>query len=413
MRKTLIFIWLIVSSLCSNAQQVLPVQHDTLFEQGKYANELVLSGIADYNSTSLENDLMKRLLYGGVITEGIKNHSFGNHGSLNRFGADITGEFEYKNYSLKCFKKDQIGMVVKGGYYNYASLIYSKDLFGLTFYGNDKYKGETADFSGTRCLGMAFQKVGLGFFNKQSKNSVTLNVYAISNYAEGNIYSGQLFQSESEDSVSLSLTGNADFSSSNSFVKGWGAGVDLDFRLPVKMSETRTAIVRFEARNLGVCAFSESLTRYQADTIIHFQGYTLNQLFSNSENASNKLNVLDSLGVDSLGVRKWRFIPAYIQIGKIVSENDPSSVQTFYGIRMYGLSAFAPMLYAGVHYRLAKYADLGMSASIGGFGKLRFGLYTNWKFGSYSLGVGSENITGMFQKNARGESISFRLRCVL
>ena len=413
MRKLLISIWLIIGSLPALAQQVLPVQHDSLFEQGKYAHELVLSGIADYNSTSLENDLMKRLLYGGVITEGIKNHSFGNHNSINRFGADITGEFEYKNYSLKWFKKDVIGLVLKGGYYNYASLIYNKDLFGLAFYGNEKYKGETADFSGTRFLGMAFQKLGLGFFNKQSKNSVTLNVYSISNYAEGNIYSGQLFQSESADSVSLSLTGNMDFSRSDKFIKGWGAGVDLDFRLTVKMSETRTAIVRFEARNLGVCAFNESLTRYHSDTIVHFQGYTLDQLFSNSENTSNKLDLLDSLGVDSLGVRKWRFIPAYIQIGKIVSENDPAAVQTFYGLRMYGLSAFAPMLYAGIHYKLAKYANLGMSAAIGGFGKLRFGLYSNWKFGNYSLGLGSENITGMFQKNARGESISIRLRCVL
>jgi hypothetical protein len=410
MRK-IILILSLVSSITSIAQQVLPIQHDTLFEQGKYAHELIMSGIADYNSTSLDNDLMKKMVYGGVITEGIKNHSFGNHGSVNRFGADISAEMDYRNYALKCFKKEQIGFLIKGGYYNYASLIYSKDLFGLTFYGNEKYLGQSADFSGTRFLGMAFQKVGFGFFNKQSKNAVSLNFYSISNYAEGNIFTGELFQSPSVDSVSLALIGNMDFTSAKTFVKGWGAGIDLDFRLPVKINETRTAIVRFEAKNLGICAFNEPLTRYQADTIIHFQGYTLDQLFSNSGNSSTKLNMLDSLGVDSLGVRKWRFIPAYIQVGKIVSENDPAAVQTFYGLRMYGLSAFAPMLYGGIHYKLAKFADLGISAAIGGFGKLRFGLYSNWKLGNCYLGIGSENLTGMFQRNAKGESISIRLRC--
>jgi hypothetical protein len=78
---------------------------------------------------------------------------------------------------------------------------------------------------------------------------------------------------------------------------------------------------------------------------------------------------------------------------------------------MYGLSAFAPMLYGGIHYKLAKFADLGISAAIGGFGKLRFGLYSNWKLGNCYLGIGSENLTGMFQRNAKGESISIRLRC--
>jgi len=389
-------------------QQTLPVQHDTLFEKGSFKHELILSGIADYNANALENELMKKLLYGGQITDGIKNRSFGNQRSVNRFGADVSAELEYRNYHVTPFKNERLGIVIKGGYYNYASLIYSKDLYGLAFYGNEKYLGQTASFSGTRFTGMSFQKVGFGFFDKVTKNSVSLNVYSISNFAEANIYAGQLFQSDKVDSVSLTLNGNATYASSNQYIKGLGAGIDLDFRLPVQVSETKTAIIRFEAKNLGFCSFVDKVTNYQADSTVHFSGYTLDQL----QQSTSKLSLMDTLGIHKSLITKWRFLPAYFQVGKIVSDNDPSAVQTFYGIRMYGLSAYAPMVYAGLHYKLAKWADLGMSVMTGGFGRLRFGLYSNYRVGKCTLSVGSENVAGIFQKSALGESISIRLRCL-
>jgi hypothetical protein len=413
MRAIGVICFLLLSKIVVIAQHTLPIQQDTLFEKDQFKHEIIISGVAEYASNSIENDLMKKLLYGGQITNGIKNKSFGHHGSVNRIGADVTGELEYRNYHFNSFKKEKLGFLIKAGYYNYASLIYNKDLFGLAFYGNEQYLGQTANISGTRFVGMSFQKAGFGFFNKQSKNSVSLNFYSVSNYADGNIYIGELFQSQSGDSVSLGLTGNVDYTSTRSFVKGYGAGIDLDFRLPVKINEFRTSIIRFEAKNLGVFLFNKPLTRYEADTIVHFGGFTLSQLFSNNQNSTQKLNVLDSLGVDSVGVRKWRFIPAYFQVGKVVSENDPANVQVFYGIRMYGLAAFAPLIYGGLHYKIARFADLGLSAIVGGFGGLRYGLYSNWKFGNFILGLGTENLTGMFQRNARGESISIRLRCLL
>jgi hypothetical protein len=395
-----------------SAQQLLPVQHDTVFHHGTFSHELILSATAEYTSTSLDNELTRRFLYGGQITEELKNYSFKNQKKVNRFGADISGDFEYRNYVSTLFKKDRIGFMLKGGYYNYASLLYGKDLFGLIFYGNERYLDQSADFSGTRFLGMSFQKMGFGFFDKQTKNSATLNLYSVSNFAEGNIKAGQLFQSASADSVSLTLDGTMKYSSSKSFSKGLGAGMDLDFRIPIRLKNKKTAIIRLEAKNLGICSFTQPITRYQSDTTTHLNGYTLEQLLS-FEAKNVKPSLLDTLGVDQSQIRKWRFLPAYIQIGKIVSEQETAKIQTYYGIRMYGLAAYLPMVYAGLQYKLAPFAHLGVSMMAGGFGNLRFAFYSNWRFSKCSLAFGSENMLGIFYKYAKGESLSVRLRCVI
>ncbi len=89
-----------MSALFSLAQSMMPIQHDTL----QLDQELIVSGIADFSSTSLQNELMQKLFYGGEITFGIKNRSFIDHKGINRFGADISGEVEYRNLKLNLFK---------------------------------------------------------------------------------------------------------------------------------------------------------------------------------------------------------------------------------------------------------------------------------------------------------------------
>ncbi len=400
-----LFFW--IGFMFSNAQSMMPIQQDTL----NLEHELIVFGVADYSSTSLSNELMKTMLYGGEISYGIKNRSFINHKGINRFGADISGEIEYRDFRINLFKNPNWGLTIKSGYCNYISLLYSKDLYGLTFFGNDNYLGKNVNISGTRFLGMSFQKFGFGVVDKKSKSSVSLNLYSLSNYAEATIFDGNLFQSSTADSVSLTMQGNFDFSGGSTFVKGVGAGVDLDLRVPVILREGKTSIIQFQSKNLGVCNFQENITRYTADTSIYFSGLNFDQIYGGNSIFNNNFSLVDSLGIDSFGIRKWRFLPCFIQVGKIVNELDSSNVQAFYGIRLYSTSAFVPMLYGGLHYRLSKVFGLGLNISYGGYSNTRFGLYTQWQIGDFSLGISSENLTGFFLKDAKGESILIRLRC--
>jgi hypothetical protein len=390
-------------------QQLLPIQYDTSL----YSQEFFMQGLADYGATSLHNDLTKKFLYGGAITNDIKDRSNKSHNGINRVGADVSGEMEYRNYSVNLFKKQNLGFLVKGGYYNYLSLIYAKDLFGLAFYGNESYLGENIDFSGTRFSAISFQKVGFGIIDKKTKSNVALNFYSISNFSEGQIRSGQLFQSEDGDSVNLGLDGTIEMAAGSNFFKGYGIGVDLDFKIPVIFRADKVSFIQFTAKNLGVSYLNSPITRYSADTNIAYTGFEFQQLYGESSILDGNISVLDSLGIDSTSVKKVRFLPGYFQVGKIVDEMNPARIQSFFGLRVYPSIAYTPLLFAGAQIKALPWLDFGAHASYGGFTNFRVGLYSQIKFSSWSFGLATEDLVGMVSPNGRGQSIITRLRVKL
>lgn len=405
MRLNFLFLLLGLNSV-GFAQQLLPIQHDT----NAYNQEYIINGVADFGATSIQNSLSSKFLFGGNITNEIKDNSYTKHKGINRLGVDFSSEFEYRNMKVNLFKKENLGFIIKAGYYTYVSSLYSKDLFGLTFYGNENYLGENANFSGTRFSSMSFQKIGFGAINKKTKSTVSLNFYSISNYAEGNIREGKLFQSASGDSVSLTFDGEFQYASTNTFVKGYGIGVDLDFRIPVVLREGKTSYIQFLAKNLGVAHIYSAVTRYAADTIISFDGFTFNQLVGDANIFNSNSSILDTLGIDSTSITKVRFLPGFIQIGKIVDVMCTSKVQSFFGVRMYPSVSYVPMIYAGVHYKTTKWLDLGANVSYGGYTALRFGLYSQINLKKFAVGISSEDLVGFVSKSGMGQSIILRLR---
>ena len=109
------------------AQNMLPLLNDSSIGNGK--QYFVFSGVADYQSTSIGKDITKSFFYGGLIDTEMKLRSSNRHDEINRFGLEMNAEFDYRNEKLQLFKDSLIGLIVKGGIYNFSSLIYSKDLF--------------------------------------------------------------------------------------------------------------------------------------------------------------------------------------------------------------------------------------------------------------------------------------------
>ena len=113
------------------SQSWLPIQHDTLLNR---KHEFIFSGTGDYASTSLHKSLTNKLLFGGEITDDIKEKSLKLHRGINRFGLDLSSEIEYRNYTTNLFKKNTWGFVVKAGYFSFINALYSQDFYELTFY---------------------------------------------------------------------------------------------------------------------------------------------------------------------------------------------------------------------------------------------------------------------------------------
>lgn len=401
--KKILFFGMLLSSIQINAQHWLPVQHDTLF---KFKNEIIFSGLAAYSSSSLENSITKKLFYGGEITDAIKDKSFRLHGDLNRFGSDVSVEMEYRNFAVNLFKKKNWGFIVKSGIYSFLGAQYSKDLFGLTFYGNDMYVGQLASFSQTQISAFLFQKVGFGWLDKKSKSSVSLNVFNLTNHFSAKIGSGGIYQSNEGDTLMVLFDGEASFISSKSFTNGLGLGLDFDFRIPLTYKSDESNYIQLLGRNLGFVSLTQAQTIYRADSVYTFTGFTFDQILNNGDILSSPTNILDSVGIAKSEKKSILFLPGFLQVSKLINENSKNRLQEFYGIRMYLSSIYTPMLFIGANYRVGKNLNIGVNGSYGGFASYRLGMYSSIKLRNWNFALASENLT-----NKRGESIILRLQC--
>ena len=402
MKYILLFNFLFVVFLFK-AQHWCPVQHDTLI---KYKNEIIFSGSANYSSTSLNNSLTKKLLYGGEITEAIKDKSFKLHGDLNRFGTDISVEIEYRNFSVNLFKHKNWGFILKSGIYSFLAAQYSKDLFGVTFYGNEMYQGQLASFSGTNVSSFLFEKLGFGWLNKKTKSSVCLNVFNLTNSLSAKINTGGIYQSNDGDTLIVPFDGEASFINSKSFSNGLGLGLDFDIRIPMTYKSAESNYIQFLGRNLGLVSLTQAQTIYRADSVYTFTGFTFDQLLNNGDILSSPANILDSVGISKSEKKSILFLPGFLQVSKLINENSKNRLQEFYGIRMYLSSIYTPMLFIGANYRVGKSLNIGLNGSYGGFTSYRLGMYSSLKIRNWNLALASENL---ISKN--GESIILRLQC--
>ena len=403
-----LFLLVLVCVLCVNSiwSQSLPRYYDTL----ELKQEIIIDGNIEYFSSSIEKDIISKFYRGGFISSDMKNRSYDKHQGVNRFGGLAQGDIEYRNYNLKFFKKKNWGIVVKGGYGSIGSALYSKDAFGMLMYGNEQYRGETIDLSGSNMTFVSYQKIGFGFIDPVSKSNVSLNFYNISDRFYGHFRNVEITQDALGDTLDIVLKGEFNSKQNKKFNQGFGIGFDLDFTLPISYGNEKTAFIQFQMENVGFGYLYEKQKVYNVDTSFSFAGFQLSDLIGDEAIFTDSTNVLDTLGVRSTEKTKTFMLPGFIQIGKIIDAASVKKVQSFYGLRLYPTLIYSPFIYAGIDYHPAKWLNVGASVSYGGFGKLKGGLYSSLKFSNYSIGVGTENIYGFLSKRAMGESILIKLR---
>ena len=385
------------------SQLMLPVQQDTTLL--KRSNELVVSCVADYQSTSIGKDITKSFFYGGFIDDGMKGQTSARQQLINRFGVDLNGEIEYRSHNSKIFKDSTKGSLLKYGFYNFSAIEYTEDVFDLLFYGNSAFIGDTAFLTGSRFDSYTFQKIGFGWFDKYSKSSFTLNAIGVHNIVSGRIENGSLYQSASIDSIGLSLNAKYNQSNSNTFC-GFGLAVDIDYRFDMPKNKDEKIYFQLLMRNLGVVCLPK-VRSYSFKNNINYASYSIDDLLNASTIFNDLEGTLGPLSDSSSLSTDWKLLPALFQFTKLVDRNSVRKIQGFYGARAYLSSSFMPMFFSGIDYQPVKWYRIGLQASYGGFSNLRWGMYSALKFNRFSLGLASENL---FSKT--GESIILRMSCL-
>jgi hypothetical protein len=401
-------------------QYYLPIQQDSILNflikkkgivnEKKRKNEFILSGIADYSGTSLGKDIAQKFFYGGEITDSMKSKSLTRHRAINRFGSDTQAELEYRNFQVNLFKKENWGIVVKVGMYNFLQAIYSKDFFTFPMYGNSYFSGDTVRFSGTRLSNITYQKFGFGWLDKKSKSAVSLNLFGLNNASSLFMDDGEIYQNSALDTIAFRYSGNASFSNNSDFIKGIGVGLDADLRWQSKNLKGKPSF-QFLIRNVGFIKQTTNFMNYKADTSFSYTGFSFDQLTNGATFQSENFAILDTLGISKSETKSTIFLPGIFQISKLIDQSEGAKFkkfQEFYGARLYLSYVAIPMVFGGIDYNPFKgLVHFGASLSYGGYAKLRAGFYSSLKMNNLSLGISSENLF-----NPTGQSIIFRIQCV-
>lgn len=407
--KNLLIISLITLSSLKVSAQILPQYYDTLLHN----QEFILSGGLEYSSSSINGDMLSAFTRGGFVNESMKDASFDKHKAINRLGLIGFSEFEYRNYTKKIFKNKPWGFVIKGGYNAFGGLLYSKDLFGLAFYGNERYIGETMDMSGSSATFISYQKVGFGFIHPTSKSSITFNVYNVSDKISGNFHTLEIMQSVTGDSVTVIADGDVQLKDNLKFTQGIGFGFDFDLKFAIDWQNEKEAYIQVLARDIGVTYMYEDQLSYSIDTTILYTGLEFSQIVGDNSLFSDNVDLLDSLGVRESSKNSLAILPGFIQVSKIVDSQQESKLQSFFGVRLYSTLLYSPFVFIGLDYRPLDWLNVGASVSFGGLSGFKAGLYASGKKEKWSLGLGTENIIGFVSKRGNGQSIYLRLGCVI
>ena len=386
-------------------QHSLPIQMDTSIIN----SEISVYGIIDYSGTSIQNQMSDKLVFGGFIDAEMKNASMDKHRTHNKFGIEVSSEIDYKNYNLGNFLKGKYGYYIRGGLGIYGSASYTDDIFGLTFFGNQRYLGDTARFTGTEANLVNFQKIGFGLVSKNLKSSLGINYYNITNYAEGFVRFGELSSDSTGSNVNLALDSRVQIANSSKFNKGWGIGLDGDFRFKAQWINEREAFFQAQFKNIGLMTIND-VDVYSVDSTYSFSGFTYAQLFGdNAINFDNEEEIMDSLGVKKGNRSITTFLPGFVQIGKIVDQHSDQNLQSFFGVRLYTTLAYNPLIFGGAEYKFYPWMKVGVQAIYGGFSKFRVGFYSQYSVKNFYFAIGSENLIGALTNKGSGQSIHLRL----
>lgn len=397
---------LIAVFICStvNAQINLPDGFDTINSYGK---QLIINGQFDFQTTSLKYEMVDKLVFGGYIDQAMKDRSFGKHGSINFAGLSSNNDITYYHGSDSLFGSSRLDWGIKAGYYAVGSVKYGKDPFGLVFYGNEDYLGDTAFFSKTSLSFSLFQKIGFGIRDKVSGSYAFLNILNLQDQFKGEITKGELYQTADASEVKLRLLGEMAYTSGSQFSKGFGMSIDASYRIKVPWIKGTQTVMELTIANIGFASVTADMQRYSADSTYSFDGFKLKQLFGESSPFNrDDFSVLDSLGIQHDSTYTNSFVlPGYIQAGKLIDYLSDKKLQSYFGIRLYPSLKSNPSVYAGVAYKPAQSVLLVANLNYGGFTTVRGGFSAGYIGKKLTVCVGTDDIVGAFYSGAYGKSL--------
>ena len=389
----------------SFSQNFSPVYGDTI-NSGHQVN---ISSFNFYATSTINNDLVSKFIYGGKIDSKLKDLNQSNLRNSNTFGGKLTQKIEYINYNITPFKKfKDYGLITSIEDVNYLSSNFRTDLYNTVFYGNSNYLGDTMDFSYSHFQYIHYQKISIGLIHKKLNSNLKLSFVTGTKSIDYRLGDTWMTSSPISDSITVNLNGEGHYTDSTSTYfspKGYGFSFDFEHNMIYNNKKGKRQIIKFSLENIGLI-FWNSKTNYQyVDSLNTYSGFDFKQLIN--RDTSKVLYSLDTLGIYQKTKTMSKLLPFEISIQKLAVRNSSQKLQLIFGFNAIISSDYKPYLFVGGYYSPNQKIGISTRLSYGGFGGFKVGLNANyWLKDKFEIALGTYDLIGIVSKKyGYGQSI--------
>ena len=366
----------------------------------------------DAGSNGMNTALINKLLWGGYINDDLKKQSAKYLKAKNNFGINL-------NYDVSAFIKgtDKIDFLIGVKDQEIINASFTRDFYNLMFYGNQSYKGLTANLAGSNVNALRFQEVKFGAILHKFDSIAKIGISV--SFIKGE----QLFFVKANPGSSLYTSGdgseivfNSNFQMALSdpsrqkltSFNGVGASADIFFETPYKSKVGKRSVLIVNANNLGFIHWLSNSQQYSSDSTLQFTGYHVNNLLDLKDSTLNRING-DSIFRSLTNSHRASFnvnIPANLVImNKIYFGKQLFCLTT--GFRQIFNANYIPYVFIEPEYKV-KNVTFTLHTGYGGYVRLNVGTSVTWNTKGWYLKIGSNSLQGyILPKISSGQGLFF------
>jgi hypothetical protein len=392
------------------SQELMPLFEDTVMSK----NELTITSFNYYSSNTFNNQLLDKFIFGGNISEELKNTNQEKLSRLNAIGGEIEQSINFYSKDLSLFNKDKYGLLFSISDNHFASGNLSNDLFSLAMNGNSEFIGDTLRFDFSHFEYQHYQKIGFGIFDKRTRSSISVSYVSGSRQIGAQLNESYLVSEL--DTVTLALQGLGSRSSGFSpyfGLQGNGFSVDLNYNLLFNSKKGNPQVINVSIHNIGLIFWNRSSYKYAVDSISQYSGFDVND-FINSDGEAPNYNFEDTLGINSVQGAYLTNLPIEFVLQKTPDLRSAQKIQFIAGFKTILTAEYFPYFFAGGFYRPTENIGISSRLSYGGFAGLRWGLNFNyWNENKFGLSIGTFDMIGLVSKDygfGRGANLMLNVK---
>jgi hypothetical protein len=391
----------------AQVSSILLTTPDSSFKRGDAL--IVLDAGGALGSNALDMMFFRKAVYGGHIADRHILDMNERMRNQNRAGFYGQAALELYNFRDTLFGRPKWGLSASFNTNYHAGVSFNRSLFETVFRGNKQFAGSKVDLGPMAAQVQAWQKLGLGVFNKHTLSGITISLVEGQSFHSMIFTEAELFTSALGDSIALEYRGEYMRSdvNRNGWANGSGNGValDLDYNLPLT---DHRGVISIALRDIGFVYWKDQSEILKFDTTTSWTGLEVDDVFTLATDSLDFPALSDTL---SRSIEQGGFfasLPASVHVRMIRFINDMDFYEA--GISIWPSRAAIPQVYAGLSHYVGNHFLFSERISFGGFGRFGIGAEMQWMpRGKWLVRFGSTNLAGFVMGSARGRDLYFTI----